>query len=326
MEKIKFDLQFFADVTNTTGTEALSPEMRDYYEMTLIDVASPNLIHDQFGDKYPIPKNGGKTIRFRRFSALPKATTALTEGVTPDGQALNVTEVKATVEQYGGFVRVTDMLDLTAIDNTIVQATKVIGSQAGRTVDTVVREVLVGGTNVQFAGGKTGRAALTAGDKLTVDELFKAAAELESMNAPKIDGSYVAIVHPYVAYDLMASEAWLDVHKYADPEAIFKGEVGKVGNVRVVTTSEAKIWKGEGCPSGLAVFGTLVLGGNAYGTTEIEGGGLQHIVKPLGSGDDPLNQRATIGWKATKTAERLVEEYMLRIESCSAYSATAQAN
>ena len=92
-------------------------------------------------------------------------------------------------------------------------------------------------------------------------------------------------------------------------------------------TSEAKIWKGTGCPTGLAVFSTLILGAHAYGSTEIEGGGLEHIVKQLGYGDDPLNQRASVGWKAHKTAERLVEQYMVRIESCSArYSATAEAN
>ena len=97
--------------------------------------------------------------------------------------------------------------------------------------------------------------------------------------------------------------------------------------MRFVVSSEAKIWKGTGCPAGLAVFSTLVLGAHAYATTELEGGGMQHIVKQLGYGDDPLNQRASVGWKAVKTAERLSEQYMVRIESCSArYSKKALAN
>lgn len=340
-EMLMIDLSLFADYLNRTDTSGtvtpytangLTEEMKTYYEKRLIDTAEPMLIHDQFGDKYPIPKNGGKTIEFRRYSSLPKAVTPLTEGITPDGQSLDVSTIEATVGQYGGFVRLTDMLEMAAIDNNVVQATKVIGSQAGRTLDTIVRDILVGGTNVIMAGGKTTRASLTASDKLTVDLVFKAAAQLEAMNAPKIDGSYVGIIHPYVAYDIMSSDAWLDVHKYADPEAIFNGEIGKIGNVRFVSTSEAKIWNdsaagsGAATPEGLAVFGTLILGANAYGVTEIQGGGLQHIVKPLGAGEDPLNQRSTVGWKATKTAERLVEEYMVRIESCSAYSSTAKAN
>ena len=84
--------------------------------------------------------------------------------------------------------------------------------------------------------------------------------------------------------------------------------------------------KDDTCPAGLAVFGTLVLGAHAYGVTELEGGGLEHIVKQLGYGDDPLNQRASVGWKGMRAAERLVEQYMVRIESVSSYSTTAAAN
>ena len=136
----------------------------------------------------------------------------------------------------------------------------------------------------------------------------------------------MAIVLPYVGYDLMKDPGWFDWHKYADPEAMYTGEIGKIGNIRFVETSEAKIWRDETCPTGLAVFGTLVMGAHAYGRTELEGGGLEHIVKQLGYGDDPLNQRASVGWKATQTAERLVEQYLVRIESVSSYSGMVTAN
>ena len=82
------------------------------------------------------------------------------------------------------------------------------------------------------------------------------------------------------------------------------------------------IYPGEGGQEGVAVYSTLILGANAYGVTELENGGLEHIVKQLGSAGtaDPLNQRASAGWKATKTAERLVENYMIRVESCSTFA------
>ena len=141
-----------------------------------------------------------------------------------------------------------------------------------------------------------------------------------------VNGKYVGIIHPYAAYDLKTSKEFIEVHKYADPDTMFRGEIGKLGNIRFIETSEAKIWKDSTCPDGLAVFGTLVLGAHAYGVTELEGGGLEHIVKQLGYGDDPLNQRASVGWKGMRAAERLVEQYMVRIESASSYSATAAAN
>ncbi|WP_423730154.1 N4-gp56 family major capsid protein [Faecalibacterium hominis (ex Afrizal et al. 2022)] len=339
-ENLKLDLQMFATAStqnqNTTGASGMSAEMKTFYEKRLIDQAEPALVHDQFGDPYPIPANGGKNIEFRKYDSLPKATTPLTEGVTPDGQTMNVSTVTAEVKQYGGWVPITDTLQLTAIDNNIVQATKIIASQAGRTLDTIVRDVLAGGTNVIYApkigeGGAetavTSRATLDATCQLTSDLIARAATQLKAMNADPIGTSFVGIIHPYVAYELRRDPDWIDVHKYAQPDEIYNGEIGTLHGVRFVETSEAKIWKGTGCPAGLAVFSTLILGAHAYGSTEIEGGGLEHIVKQLGYGDDPLNQRASVGWKAHKTAERLVEQYMVRIESCSArYSATAEAN
>ena len=337
---MKLDLQMFATAStqnqNTTGASGMSAEMKTFYEKRLIDQAEPALVHDQFGDPYPIPANGGKNIEFRKYDSLPKATTPLTEGVTPDGQTMNVSTVTAEVKQYGGWVPITDTLQLTSIDNNILQATKIIASQAGRTLDTIVRDVLAGGTNVIYApkigeGGVetavTSRATLDATCQLTSDLIARAATQLKAMNADPIGTSFVGIIHPYVAYELRRDPDWIDVHKYAQPDEIYNGEIGTLHGVRFVETSEAKIWKGTGYPAGLAVFSTLILGAHAYGSTEIEGGGLEHIVKQLGYGDDPLNQRASVGWKAHKTAERLVEQYMVRIESCSArYSATAEAN
>lgn len=414
MNHITLDLHIFDANTQTTETAAagndLSAEMKTYYEKRLIDIATPKLVHDQFGDFYPIPKNGGKTVEFRRYSPLGKATTPLTEGVTPDGNTLNVTSVTAEVEQYGDWIGLSDMFDMTAIDNNVVQATRLLGNQAGRTLDSVTREVLHGGTNVRYApAGETeitSRADITADAKLTPELIFRAKADLAAMNADPIDDSYVAIIHPYVAFDLMRSDEWIDVHKYADPDSIYAGEIGKLGGVRFIETSEAKIIGPDiisdsfsrlhlaeeaaasaktvkvsevllprtltkaipiyingqsntivaiapgtsgttlslgtaltaGCSAGdilcgrgagkdgSAVFCTLVLGAHAYGTTEIEGGGLRHIVKQLGYGDDPLDQRSSCGWKATKAAERLVEAYMVRLESGSAYSPSTDSN
>ncbi|WP_278658615.1 N4-gp56 family major capsid protein [Ruthenibacterium lactatiformans] len=349
--RAKLRLQAFAFTpggTQTTLLKAtgndLSPEMKTFYDKTLIDEAEPNLVHDQFGQERDIPRNGGKTIEFRKFSSLPKASTPITEGVTPAGNSLNVTSITATVSQYGDFVEVSDLLDLTAIDNVIVETTALLGSQAGRTLDTVTREVLQSGTNVFYApkvaadGAETPvttRAGLDKTALLRVKDVFRVAAFLKSMNAPKIDGYYVGIIHPWVAYDLMmeAGDAWQETHKYAKPENIFKGEIGELGGVRFVETTEAKIYNDDTCPENgvsakLSVFGCLFLGANAYGKTKVDGGGLEMIVKQKGSAGtaDPLNQRSTVGWKALKTSELLVPEYIVRFECCSTESGTVKAN
>ena len=322
-------LQLFADLQTTTS-EGLSAEMQTFYDMALIDEAGANLVHEQFGQKRPIPANGGKTIEFRKFTSLPKAVEPLTEGVTPDGKSLNVTTVTATVNQYGDYITQTDMLELTAVDNTILEAAKLLGRQAGITLDTVVRNVLQSSTNVTYCPKVedgveteiTSRNDLTENCQLTVDVVMQVVAKLRAQNAPTINGKYVAIIHPYAAYDLMRDPEWVSAHKYADPEKLFEGEIGEIAGVRFVQTTEAKIYEG-------GIFATLFLGADAYGITEVTGGGLQTIVKQKGSAGtaDPLDQRSSVGWKAIRTAELLIPNYIVRVESYSnRFSKSAQEN
>ena len=329
-------LQLFADNlnTNVTTDSSLSVENKTFYDRALLESAKPNLVHGQFGQKRPIPKNGGKKIEFRRYGVLPKALTPLTEGVTPDGRKLSVSAIEADVKQYGDYVALSDVLELTAIDNNVLEATKAIGNQAGLTLDTVTRNIMQTGTNVYYCpklgadGGKTevtSRADLDATCKLTVDAIKKVTAILKAANAPKINGDYVAIIHPYAAYDLMSDPKWEDWHKYTTSDNLYSGEIGRIAGVRFVETSEAQIVANTSKP---AVFCTLILGENAYGITEVTGGGLKTIIKQLGSAGtaDPLDQRSTVGWKAMQTAEILQETYMVRVESCGEFSGTAKAN
>lgn len=312
----------------------LSAEMRTFYDKLLLKNALPNLVHNMFGQKRPIPKNGGKTIQFRRYSSLPKALDALTEGVTPDGSRLDVTEVTATVQQYGDFIALSDFLIFTAIDNNLAEATELLGAQAGLTLDTITKNVLLAGTQVIHAGGKSlranmvgGSATATENDYISVKEIRRAVRELEVMNAKRIDGWYRGIIHPDIKYDLMSDPEWKAPHQYQDTSNVYANEIGEIAGVRFVESSEAGVVKnvaidksgGSSESSARDVYATLIFGKNAYGVTEVEGLGLQHIVKQLGSGDDPLNQRATAGWKASHAAVILDQTAMIRIESTSSF-------
>lgn len=399
---------------NTTGND-LSPEMKTYYDMYLIDNAKPKLVHDQFGQKKPIPKGKGKTIEFRKYSPLPKALTPLVEGVTPQGSSLNVTTLTATIKQYGDYITISDMLDLTAIDDNLVQATELLGDQSGETIDTIVRDIINGGDNVFYGqNNRTARYLLAGGgssgnDYFRVENVRLAVRILKNGKAKPISGNdFVAIIHPDITYHMTKDSEWQKVKDY-DPKDWYNGEIGRIHGVRFVETTEAKVfhaadltanarnltvkttlaaagktvavdeaiteaeaaalvgrdviigtglyeiasatkgaagaasitttenvsttngtkgkkvYPGEAGAKGRDVYSILFLGKNAYGTTEVEGGGLQNIVKQLGSAGtgDPLNQRATSGWKATKTAEILTEEFMVRNEVCAAFEAGA---
>jgi len=321
---VKLDLRMFdtSVPANTTETASLAPEMKTFYDKNLLRYTKPHLVHDQFGQTRNIPKNGGKRIEFRRFERLPKIIQPLTEGVTPEGQSMTVTKLEAEVKQYGGFVSQSDQISMTAIDNIIVEATTAIGNQAGRTLDTISREALNAGTNVQYAEGQVNsRAEITADMKLTVKAIKMAVRALKVQNTEKINGYYVAIIHQDCVYDITEDPRFIDVVKYKNPERIFEGEIGTLEGVRFVETTEAKKFVSAG-KDGIDVYSTLILGANAYATTKVEGGGLETIIKPLGSGGtaDPLNQRSTVGWKAMKVTEILSQQYMVRIETASTYN------
>lgn len=329
---IQINLRAFSPEMNTqtTATGTLSPEIKTYYDTALLHDATPKLVHLQFGQKRPIPRGRGKTIEFRKFGRFPKALTALTEGVTPDGGSLTVTSVNATVKQYGYYVAISDMLDLTAYDPILTETVKELGNQSGLTLDTIAREALNAGTNVQYAEGQvSSRAALTAEHKLTVKAVRMAVRTLKNANAPTIDGYYVGIIHPDVAFDLMEDNEWKYPHQYVDTKQIYENEIGMIGGVRFVESTEAKIFAGAGATiSGSdkqSVYSTLILGANAYGQTDITGGGLETIIKQKGSAGtaDPLDQRSTCGWKATLVVQILANEYMVRVETGSSVTKRA---
>lgn len=318
----KFDYQLFA--INTT--ETMPDEIKTYYDDYLIDCSMPKLVHDQFGQKRPIPAGRGKTIEFRKVSPLPVSTTPLTEGVTPESQQLTISTVEAPVQQYGGYVELSDMVVLTAIDNNLVIAATAgrTGRQdpgchhprsAGRRHQCPVRRG--SGHREKSAGRRQGRGQPLSDRRCRPPRC----AHAQKQDAEPIGDSFIGIIHPDVAYDLMSDPKWVNVKSYSDPEGIYEGEIGKIENVRFVETSEAKVFEGAGA-DGRDVYATLILGDNAYGTTEIEGGGLTLIVKQLGSGgaSDPLDQRASVAWKATKAAVRLQEAYMVRIETTSTFT------
>jgi len=331
MEKMNYRLNIRMFDVMTTETTTLSAEMKTFYDKYLLDNATPNLVHNQFGQKKSIPKNGGKTIEFRKYSTLPKATQPLTEGVTPDPNSLEVKAITTTIKQYGDWISLSDLLLLTAIDNNLVEAVQLLGDQMGRTLDTLTRENINSGTNVLYAPAGTTvvtqRTNLAANSLMTAQLVMKGAAILKGANAVPYDHDYVAVVHPYVAYDLMQSEDWKDWNKYTSPEKMYEGEIGKIGRVRFVESTEAKIWEKAADSGSLSVYSTLLIGKNAYGVIDIEGGGAETIVKQKGSAGtaDPLNQRASAGWKALHAAVILSDEFMVRIESCSSF-ATAAAN
>ena len=323
-----FDVNTNLNKTTSAATgNDLSPEMQTFYDTSLLQNERKKHYFTQFGQTQPLPKGNGKRVTWRRFDSFKPALTPLTEGVTPDGNKLNMQSIGKDVEQYGDYTAVSDRLQSEAIDPVISVCTEEHGAQAGDTLDTIVRNEVVSGINVFYAGDKTSRAALTATDKVTPQLFHRVAVFLKKQLAPLKDGTYIAIIHPSVAYDLTESEGWIEAHKYATPENIYNGEIGKLYNIRFVEDPTMKVYNGNGSDV-LAVYATIVMGAEAYGIIDPNDEGLRMIVKMAGTGgtSDPLEQRSTVGWKACQAAKILYQERIVRVESCATDSLIDVAN
>lgn len=207
---MKFSLRLFDEVINKTSDLGMTPQMRTYYDKELMRNAKPELIFTEYGQKKRIPANSGKVIEFRRVLPLAKALTPLSEGVTPDGHKLEYTSFQATLAQYGDYIKITDQIDMIAVDNNLLVATEELGSQAGRTLDTLCRDELATGTNVLYGDGTVNARHLLVGGDATVanNDYFNTTAVIKAVNMIKKQMVNQSMVHLFVCVTLTKLKIW----------------------------------------------------------------------------------------------------------------------
>lgn len=305
-----------ATTTVTVGLPSIAAEIRQAYDDRLLLAAQPKLVYAQLAEKRPIPKGMGNTINLRRFELLAPATTPLTEGVTPNGSTITVTNVPISVQQYGDFVQLSDVVEWTSIDPMVANIVRIQGQQAGNTIDQVARAAWGAGTTVRYAAGRVSRVTVQAGDIMNGTEIRKGVRTLENNNADRFDEYWVAVIHPNVGYDVEGASEWINTREYSDPADLYNGEIGQLYGVRFLKTTNALVYPGAGA-AGIDVYGSIFFGSMAVGSSEIEGEAMQTIMKPLGSAGaaDPLDQRQTTGWKATYGGGIQNQLFMVRVET-----------
>ncbi len=313
-------------MSDTTITQVASG-VNNFYDRVMLKAARPLLVHLRWAQVRDIPRNNSEVIKFRRYSLLTANTTALSEGVTPSGTSLTVTDVTATIAQYGDYITLTDFLQFTTLDPILTETADLLGQQAGNSLDQIARDVMVAGSTVQYASSATTTNTVTAGMTLTRDEVREAVRTLQGNDAKKItrmvnpstgfntspiNAAYIGIISHNTLYDLKGETGWLPVEQYASQSNVMDGEVGTIDDVRFVMTTNASTTTG----SLTTVHRTLIVAQDYYGISRISGEAMRNIVKPLGSGGtaDPLDQRSTSGWKAAFVAKRLNENFCVRIE------------
>lgn len=314
----------------TTNSAGLSAEMKTYYDRRLISRALPMLLHAKFAQRRGIPRNNGKTVEFRKFATLGVSKTELTEGVPPAGQSLSVSAITATVKQYGDVIFFSDLVSTTTFDPVLEETTDLLSEQMAESIDEIVRDELVTGTNVQYWDGtRANRAAITATDVLNVATIRRAVLTLNLARASKINGEFQAIIHPRQAHDLQGTTEWVQAQQYAaargDSNRIFEGSLGSLYGVRFWVTDKANWIANVGAGGTVDVYQALFFGANAFGIVDLAGHNAQAIYKPLGSAGaaDPLNQKQSMGWKAVLATRILSDEFMVRVETSTSTGANS---
>lgn len=302
----------------TTQDAGLAAEVRQHYDKKLLVTAEPLLKHAAFFEKHPLPKGEGNTINMNRVELIPVAVdgggvpVALVEGVTPSSDALTVTRISMTANQYGRYIEYTDRVLTQSIDPLLNMIVGRQGEQAGRTLDKLSRDVMSTGTVVRYANGKVSRATVAAGDTWNAAEVKKLRRTLVKNFAQRRDGSFVCIVSPDSIYDLQNINEWLAVKEYSDQKGLYEGEMGTLYGIKFVESTEAKVFPGAGA-GGIDVHSSVAFGADAFGSTEISGLTMETINKPLGY-RDPLNQVGSQGWKTTWGGRVLNDLFACRLE------------
>ena len=231
---------------NTTTSNGMSPLMESILNRYVLEANKTRRKYTKFGQRVDIPKGKAKTVAFDKLSPLPKATTPLTEGVTPKGAAINITRVKGEPEQFGNYVSYTDQLDFFANDPSpeVLKYAELLTENQLETFEHLDAMELASGLNVFYAGDAESRSELT--DVLTVKDVRRAVTSLKRNKVQPADGTdYIAFIHPDVVYNIYNDEEWRQPHTYRDTKQLYDGEIGRLFGVRFIEDPDAYVFRGE---------------------------------------------------------------------------------
>lgn len=305
---------------NKTTTSDLSATMKTFYNKSLLENAREESVFEQFA--MPTPMTHGKTAEWRKWKTFAPALTPLEEGVTPPGSTFGMEAITGSLTQHGDYTPISDVFEMTAYDPIIYGATEEMGAAGAETEDILTRNDLMLGTNVMYGNNRDDISELTSADTITPALINKAATMLKKMRAPKINGYYVAVIHPSVALDLRESAEWKEYHKYNDTTPIFKGEIGELHGVKFIESNFATVEQG----TDIKVYSTLIFGKDAFGKLGIEGGDMQMIIHGKDEVGGPLDQFSTVGYKFMHGAKILYEERLVNLMTASSYLNEDDAN
>lgn len=338
-------------MANMVNYGDISPRTAAYVIKDLLSRAMPYMVIEKFGQNYPIPTQNTKTAKWRRYflqgatgSAgsgsgnfyTPLALTPLVEGVTPAGNRLATQDYTVTLNQYGDYVTISDVVMDTHEDPILQEATGIMSEQAAMTIETIRFNILKAGTNVFYANGGARNAVnttitLALQRQITTSILRQNGKMVTSVvkstpdyRTEPVEGAFIALCHPDLETDIRSMAGYINPKQYGTTTP-YENEVGSVERVRYLTSTIFAPWADAGGLKGAMrsttgtnadVYPILYIARDAYGIVPLKGKDsiTPMVVNPKPAAGDPLAQRGTVGWKAWQSAVILQDAFMVRAE------------
>jgi len=319
----------------------ISPAVAASGSVEMLKRGQPFLVIQQFGQSKPLGKNQTNTQKFRRYERLAAAITPLTEGVTPTGSSPTKTDYTATLQQFGDYLELTDVIADLHTDPILTEYSAMIGEQAALTVETVAFGKLKAGSGVTRANGSARtdintpltlnlqRRAIRGFKRQLARPFTTKISSTPSFGTEGVLPSYIGLIHPDLENTVRALPGFKDVVDYGGG-SVYESELGSVENVRYVTSTVFEAWAdggGDKAGSGTTMVSTtgskadvypvIYLAPDAFGVVPLKG---KNAIAPIvmnpntPRGGDPIGQRGSVGWKTYFTAVILNQSWMHRCE------------
>lgn len=319
IEAMIIDLQLFAgsvvppnaaENMMKTDTESIDPLFKEASDSLFIDYHKSKLVFKRSIKKIPMKLHSGKSFTARVKHRLKPKNTKLEEGMTPDPSVIEVSTVTGHVEQHGDYIMHTDLTEDMSMVDVVNLDRSLLADQAADVENALIRDDILAAdigmeiadkvdADYKFVAKVESQADIDSSCKVTYNLCRKILNYMERNKIPPAEGKfYHWYIHPDQKYDLMGDPDWKAMQVHTDPSNMEDGEIGRVSGMIFMESDTILVTKtGKG---GCAVYHSIVMGGDAVGQLDLGNRGTQMVVKGLGSGGtaDPLNQRATVGWKS----------------------------
>lgn len=306
-----------------TTTTQYGTVVDKFFHRRLLKRAKPRFIFNNFGQVRMMPQKNTSRLAFRRQENLDSDPVVLTEGVSPAFDQVFNFDVEVELQQYGKVVALSDKVIISVEDDTAVETADNLNQAMHGMLDKVTRDTLQATASViQAANGVNGNTPteVTQDDaELALDYLYQNDAEkmtpvLEGQNrfgtAP-IDESFWILSDVDMRSDWKALESFIPTGQYPSQQAVLQAEYGAIDEGRIVISSQGSV----DTTTSPATYDNFFVASGFYAHSGIDEVAAEMIIKELGQGDDALNQRQTMGFKAFFGALILDDNYGMNLQT-----------